>query len=174
MELLTADTVLGKVGQKPSGGEAPGNPHFAIMEKDTPIVIADEATARLTENEHLLMRAVPERHEERPLLLHLHEHGTRYDQILMSTAGASFSVVHNELMRGEAGIYRRFIECAGKLLYHTLLNHSYNSIVTYIRHSGNCRTVSQAAVCRVHRSVWHLHGEPFTFGFNPVHYHVTP
>ena len=107
------DTVVGEGGGTLSGGEKQRiSIARAMLIKDAPIVILDEATASIDpENEHLIQRAISELTRGKTIITIAHRLATieKADQILVVDDGKiAERGTHEELIRQE-GLYKRFV-----------------------------------------------------------------
>ena len=106
------DTVIGEGGASLSGGEKQRISIARAIMKDAPIIILDEATAKVyPENEKDLVRAIEALTKEKTILMIAHRLKTvrNADNILVIDKGQIVqSGTHEELMQSD-GIYRRFV-----------------------------------------------------------------
>ena len=107
------ETVIGESGGTLSGGERQRLSIARAIMKDAPIIILDEATANVDqENEKELMEAIQELTRNKTIIMIAHRLKTveHADQILVMDQGRIVQRGrHEELMR-EEGIYRRFLD----------------------------------------------------------------
>lgn len=106
------ETVIGEAGGTPSGGERQRLSIARAMMKDAPIVILDEATAKIDpENEEALMEAIGALTREKTVIMIAHRLKTvrRADQILVVDRGQIVQRGTHEALMAQDGIYRQFI-----------------------------------------------------------------
>lgn len=107
------DTVIGESGGTLSGGERQRLSIARAMMKDAPIIILDEATANVDqENEKELLEAIGELTRNKTIIMIAHRLRTvqHADQILVMDQGKIVQHGRHEQLAKEDGIYRRFLD----------------------------------------------------------------
>ena len=107
------DTVIGEGGGTLSGGERQRLSIARAIMKDAPIIILDEATANVDqENEKELMEAIGELTNHKTIILIAHRLKTveHADQILVMEEGRIVQRGRHEELAGQEGIYSRFLD----------------------------------------------------------------
>ena len=107
------DTVIGESGGSLSGGERQRLSIARAIMKDSPIIILDEATANVDqENEKELVEAIAELTRNKTIIMIAHRLRTvqHADQILVIDKGHIVQRGRHEDLMNEEGIYRRFID----------------------------------------------------------------
>ena len=102
------ETVIGDGGSTLSGGEKQRISIARAMLKNAPIVILDEATASVDqENEHAIQKAISALVHGKTIIIIAHRLATieNADQILVVDEGRT----HEELINQE-GVYKRFLD----------------------------------------------------------------
>ena len=111
------DTVIGEGGGTLSGGEKQRISIARAMLKDAPIIILDEATARVDpENEHLIQSAISELTRGKTIITIAHRLATieQADQILVVDDGRIVEQgTHAQLIR-QPGRYQQFVRIREK------------------------------------------------------------
>lgn len=117
-EFITAlpdgyDTVIGESGGNLSGGERQRLSIARAIMKDAPIIILDEATANVDqENEKELMEAIDELTRNKTIIMIAHRLKSvqHADQILVMDAGKIVQQGRHAQLAKEDGIYSRFLD----------------------------------------------------------------
>ena len=107
------DTVIGESGGTLSGGERQRLSIARAMMKDAPIIILDEATANVDqENEKELMEAIAELTRNKTIIMIAHRLKTveHADQILVMDGGKIVQRGRHEELAAQDGIYSRFLD----------------------------------------------------------------
>ena len=107
------DTVIGESGGTLSGGERQRLSIARAMMKDAPIIILDEATANVDqENEKELMEAIGELTRNKTIILIAHRLRTveQADQILVMDQGRIVQRGRHGELKDREGIYSRFLD----------------------------------------------------------------
>lgn len=106
-------TLVGEGGASLSGGERQRISIARAILKDAPIVILDEATARVDpENERELQQAIAELTKDKTILMIAHRLSTirNADQILVLDKGCIVQQGTHQALMQQEGLYRRFVD----------------------------------------------------------------